>query len=168
MKDESQKSQTDAADDSILASIAALINEMGFECEKTPNGLFVDSGHEGTLVTAEQMDKEVSNGARLKEVIRVTTRVDPLENFYPRELLKLNALAALGAALHDDKDGSLNIVTRLSVYEDSEVTREISVHLWPRRRSLMFTHFSARNSIWSFPVPNPFGQNRTFRPPQPF
>ncbi len=160
MKDESQKSQTDAADDSILASIAAVINEMGFECEKTPNGLFVDSGHEGTLVTAEQMDKEVSNGARLKEVIRVTTRVDPLENFYPRELLKLNALAALGAALHDDKDGSLNIVTRLSVYEDSEANREVSVHLLASAAIFnvysffgeeLDLEFSGSESIWSKP-----------------
>lgn len=152
------ESKGDTADVSILDSIDKVIGEMGFESEKTPDGLFVDSGLEVTLVSVEDVKMETSDGPAInKQVARVITKLVPHETFYPRELLKLNALAALGAAIQDD-DGILNLATRLSINEESEDDRDLSVQMAASASIFnvysffgedLDLEFSGSESIWS-------------------
>lgn len=119
------------ADDgrSMLEEIAESVDETGFEYEVRTEGLFVDSGGDGTLVTSEAVDEETDDGRKVEEIIRVVAELTPSKEFYPRELLKLNSLCAMGAVLDEEGSKNLKVVSKLTVYEGFEETRALHVHM---------------------------------------
>ena len=143
---------------SMLEEIAECVAKSGFEHEMRPECLFVDSGDKGTIVTSETVDKETDEGGKIEEIIRVVAELTPSEQFYPRELLRLNSLCALGTVLGEEESKNLKIVSRLTVYEGSEDARALYVHMAAFASLLNVISFfgggiasriSGSDSIWS-------------------
>ncbi|NNE67195.1 MAG: hypothetical protein HKN33_11575 [Pyrinomonadaceae bacterium] len=143
---------------SMLEEIAECVAESGFEHEMRPEGLFVDSGDKGTLVTSETVDEETGDGGKIEEIIRVVAELSPSEKFYPRELLRLNSLCALGAVLDEEESKTLKIVSKFAVYEGAEDARSLYVHMAASAAMLNVISFfgggiasriSGSDSLWS-------------------